>query len=126
MAPLTVSGLLRTRIFARSTVVLTSATLTLGGNFDAMAAGWGLGGEETGTAWRGIDVGSPFEHAKSGILYVAKHLPAPGRDGVGSEQQLDEIAALITAAGGRTLGLFSSMRAAKATADLIEWVAFWN
>ncbi|GAS95616.1 ATP-dependent helicase dinG [Mycolicibacterium canariasense] len=120
VAPLTVSGLLRTRIFARSTVVLTSATLTLGGNFDAMAAGWGLSGADTGTAWRGIDVGSPFEHAKSGILYVAKHLPAPGRDGVGSEQQLDEIAALITAAGGRTLGLFSSMRAAKATAEVMS------
>ncbi|MGJ6123035.1 ATP-dependent DNA helicase [Mycolicibacterium sp. Y3] len=117
VAPLTVSGLLRTRIFQRSTVVLTSATLTLGGNFTAMAAGWGLAGEETGTAWRGIDVGSPFEHAKSGILYVAKHLPAPGRDGTGSAAQLDEIAELITAAGGRTLGLFSSMRAAKATAE---------
>ena len=115
VAPLSVSGLLRTRIFARSTVVLTSATLTLGGNFEAMAAGWGLGGED-GSPWRGIDVGSPFEHAKSGILYVAKHLPAPGRDGT-SPAQLDEIATLITAAGGRTLGLFSSMRAAKATAE---------
>ncbi|MGH3583248.1 MAG: ATP-dependent DNA helicase, partial [Mycobacterium sp.] len=115
VAPLSVSGLLRTRIFARSTVVLTSATLTLGGNFEAMAAGWGLAGED-GSPWRGMDVGSPFEHAKSGILYVAKHLPAPGRDGT-SPAQLDEIATLITAAGGRTLGLFSSMRAAKATAE---------
>jgi ATP-dependent DNA helicase DinG len=120
VAPLTVSGLLRTRVFARSTVVLTSATLTLGGNFDAMAAGWGLGGEGTETRWRGMDVGSPFEHAKSGILYVAKHLPAPGRDGVGSAEQLDEIAELVTAAGGRTLGLFSSMRAAKATAEAMS------
>ncbi|MDO3398964.1 ATP-dependent DNA helicase [Mycolicibacterium neoaurum] len=119
VAPLSVSGLLRTRLFARATAVLTSATLTLGGSFDGMAAAWGLSGGDPPGRWRGLDVGSPFDHAKSGILYVAKHLPPPGRDGTGSPAQLDEIEALITAAGGRTLGLFSSMRAAKATAELM-------
>ncbi len=119
VAPLSVSGLLRTRLFDHSTAVLTSATLTIGGNFDGMAAAWGLSGGEGKTTWRGLDVGSPFDHAKSGILYVAKHLPPPGRDGTGSPAQLDEIEALITAAGGRTLGLFSSMRAAKATAEVM-------
>lgn len=119
VAPLSVSGLLRTRLFARATAVLTSATLTLGGSFDAMAAAWGLSGGDSADTWRGLDVGSPFDHAKSGILYVAKHLPPPGRDGSGSAAQLDEIEALITAAGGRTLGLFSSMRAARATAEVM-------
>ncbi len=118
VAPLSVSGLLRTRLFENTTTVLTSATLTIGGTFDAMASAWGLTGGET--EWKGIDVGSPFEHAKSGILYVAAHLPPPGRDGTGSAEQLDEIAALITAAGGRTLGLFSSMRAAKAAAEIMR------
>ncbi|WP_304111428.1 ATP-dependent DNA helicase [Mycolicibacterium bacteremicum] len=119
VAPLSVSGLLRTRLFARATAVLTSATLTLGGSFDAMAAAWGLSGGDSADTWRGLDVGSPFDHAKSGILYVAKHLPPPGRDGSGSAAQLDETEALITAAGGRTLGLFSSMRAARATAEVM-------
>ncbi|VEG39489.1 DNA helicase, Rad3 [Mycolicibacterium flavescens] len=118
VAPLSVSGLLRTRLFENTTTVLTSATLTIGGTFDAMASAWGLTGGET--EWKGIDVGSPFEHAKSGILYVAAHLPPPGRDGTGSAEQLDEIAALVTAAGGRTLGLFSSMRAAKAAAEIMR------
>ena len=104
---------MRGRLFEQSTAVLTSATLTIGGTFDAMAAAWGLTGDDDEAEWRGIDVGSPFEHAKSGILYVAAHLPPPGRDGTGSAEQLDEIEALITAAGGRTLGLFSSMRAAQ-------------
>jgi ATP-dependent DNA helicase DinG len=67
-------------------------------------------------AWSGIDVGSPFDHPRSGILYVARHLPPPGRDGLPA-QYLDEIQELITAAGGRTLGLFSSMRAARQAAD---------
>ncbi|BCO83184.1 MULTISPECIES: ATP-dependent DNA helicase [Mycobacterium] len=124
VAPLSVAGLLRRRVFSRSTVVLTSATLTIGGSFDAMAAAWGLTAptsDDGGDArWRGLDVGSPFQHAKAGILYVAAHLPPPGRDGVGSAEQLAEIAELITAADGRTLGLFSSMRAARAAAEAMR------
>lgn len=115
VAPLTVSGLLRTRLFALHTVVLTSATLALGGRFDVMAVGWGLPGDDEST-WQAMDVGSPFAHEKAAILYIAKHLPAPGRDGVGTAA-LDEIATLVAAAGGRTLGLFSSMRAAKEAAE---------
>jgi ATP-dependent DNA helicase DinG len=123
VAPLTVAALLRNRVFSRSTTVLTSATLTVGGSFDAMAAAWGLTGPDESTdypPWRGLDVGSPFQHAKAGILYVAAHLPPPGRDGTGSAEQLTEIAELITAAGGRTLGLFSSMRAARAAAEAMR------
>ncbi|OBA77326.1 ATP-dependent helicase [Mycobacterium sp. 1554424.7] len=122
VAPLSVAGLLRSEVFSRSTTVLTSATLAIGGSFDAMAAAWGLAAtdSEEPAAWRGLDVGSPFEHAKAGILYVAAHLPPPGRDGTGSAEQLTEIAELVTAAGGRTLGLFSSMRAARAAAEAMR------
>jgi ATP-dependent DNA helicase DinG len=119
VAPLSVAELLRSRVFSRSTAVLTSATLTLGGSFDAMAAAWGLTADDD-VRWRGLDVGSPFQHAKAGILYVAAHLPPPGRDGAGSAEQLSEIAELITAADGRTLGLFSSMRAARAAAEAMR------
>jgi ATP-dependent DNA helicase DinG len=123
VAPLSVAGLLRSQVFTRSTTVLTSATLTIGGSFDAMAAAWGLTASDDSAEhppWRGLDVGSPFEHAKAGILYVAAHLPPPGRDGTGSAEQLTEISELITAAGGRTLGLFSSMRAARAAAEAMR------
>ncbi len=122
VAPLSVADLLRGKVFARATTVLTSATLTVGGSFDAMAAAWGLATTEAAEAesWQGLDVGSPFQHAKAGILYVAAHLPPPGRDGTGSAEQLTEIAELITAAGGRTLGLFSSMRAARAAAEAMR------
>jgi ATP-dependent DNA helicase DinG len=140
VAPLTVSGLLRERLFSVRTTILTSATLTLGGNFDAMAGNWGLKPAEQlkaltidkGTAtdkaapsdkgilpWRGMDVGSPFEHGKHGILYIAKHLPIPGRDGL-PQEYLDELAELIEAAGGRTLGLFSSARAAKQASEALR------
>ena len=117
VAPLSVAALLRSRLFDTSTTVLTSATLTVGGTFDAMAQAWGLA---DGPQWLGLDVGSPFDHAKAGILYIAAHLPPPGRDGAGSDAQLDEIAGLIEACDGRTLGLFSSMRAAKAAAEAMR------
>lgn len=117
VAPLSVAGLLAAQVFGTATAVLTSATLTVGGSFDAMAQAWGLSED---TKWRGLDVGSPFDHARAGILYLAAHLPAPGRDGVGQDAQLDEIAALIEACDGRTLGLFSSMRAARAAAEAMR------
>src|SRR6202000_2198368 len=48
-------------------------------------------------------------------LYVPGHLPPPGRDQL-PEAYLTELEELIAAAGGRTLGLFSSMRAAQQAA----------
>jgi ATP-dependent DNA helicase DinG len=139
VAPLEVGTLLAERLFRRQTVVLTSATLALGGSFEPLARQWGLpsaapepsaarepsaGGEATaeaeatqvGLTWSGLDVGSPFDHRRAGILYVARHLPPPGRDGL-PESYPAELRELIEAAGGRTLGLFSSMRAARQAAE---------
>ncbi len=115
VAPMSVAMLVRERIFTDRTVVLTSATLELGGSFDAVAGTIGLRGEGAPT-WQGLDVGSPFDYPRQAIAYVAKHLPPPGRDGT-SVQALDEIEALVRAAGGRTLGLFSSTRAAQHAAE---------
>ncbi|MGA8978253.1 MAG: ATP-dependent DNA helicase, partial [Pedococcus sp.] len=111
VAPMSVAMLLRDKVFGDRTVVMTSATLELGGTFDAVAGTMGLRGEGA-PEWRGLDVGSPFDYPQQAIAYVAAHLPAPGRDGI-SEATLDEIEALVRASGGRTLGLFSSMRAAR-------------
>ena len=83
---------------------------------DESSTGDGEGKRMAALAWSGIDVGSPFDHPRSGILYVARHLPPPGRDGL-PEAYLTELCELIVAAGGRTLGLFSSMRAARQAAD---------
>nr|WP_246193304.1 ATP-dependent DNA helicase [Kitasatospora atroaurantiaca] len=137
VAPLSVSGLLREKLYQERSVVLTSATLKLGGDFNGVAASVGLPGEgrlpdvrgpeepaldegeDAPPYWRGIDVGSPFAYPKQGILYVAKHLPPPGRE-PDRPEMLDELAELIGAAGGRTLGLFSSMRAAQAAAEALR------
>ena len=122
-SPLSVAGLMREGIFAKRPVVLTSATLSIGGSFDAVASSVGLtepyaaegDAEPERPRWRGLDVGSPFEYARQGIVYVAKTLPPPSRDGIAPDT-LAEVAELLWAAGGRTLGLFASQRAAEAAA----------
>jgi ATP-dependent DNA helicase DinG len=127
VAPLEVGHVLRTRLFGERTVALTSATLALGGSFTPLAIQWGLPSangqsrpdEAERLTWTGLDVGSPFDHPRSGILYVARHLPPPGRDQL-PEAYLTELEELIHAAGGRTLGLFSSMRAAKEAAGALR------
>lgn len=170
-APLAVNGLIRTNLLAGRASVLTSATLSLGGEFRPMARAIGLegageaaaatasvatpaavlgapggsegtdaggaasageasargraGAEGTGSSatatlpWHGVDVGSPFDYPRQGILYIARRLPPPGREPA-TDAQLDEIEALVTAAGGRTLGLFSSRRAAVAVGEAMR------
>ena len=112
-APLDVAGLIRERLISEKASVFTSATLALGGNFDAMARHLGIEDPIT------MDAGSPFDYGSQGILYVASHLPRPGPGGI-SEVALDELASLIEAAGGRTLGLFSSHRAGQAAAEAMR------
>ena len=117
IAPLSVAGLLRSSLFDRGPVAITSATLTVGGGFDPLLSALGLSDE--GDRVVTMDVGSPFDHARQGILYVAQHLPPPGRDGVAMEA-LDELAELIEAAGGRTLALFSSWRGVERAAEYLR------
>ncbi|MFM6841420.1 MAG: ATP-dependent DNA helicase, partial [Candidatus Planktophila sp.] len=120
LAPLSVSHVLRSNLLTQSPVIATSATLTVGNGFDAMAKsiGFVVGNEadeevdddeiDPGNV-QFLDVGSPFDFANQGMLYLPKHLPEPTRDGT-SPQVLEELGELIDAAGGRTLALFSSWR----------------
>ena len=72
-----------------------------------------------GPGWRSLDVGSPFDYARQGILYVAAHLPRPSVSGLPTAAG-EELLALVGALGGRTLGLFSSRRAAQQAAELLR------
>lgn len=116
LAPIEVAGSVATGLLAERTAVLTSATLALGGGFEPMARALGLTLSEQ--RWEGLDVGSPFDYPRQGILYVAAHLPRPGA-GI-SEAALDEMLALAEASGGGMLGLFSSRRAAQEAAEVLR------
>ncbi len=112
-APLDVAVRIASTLVGEKASVMTSATLALGGDFDAIARHLGIVDPVT------LDAGSPFDYENQGILYVAAHLPRPGPGGI-SVEALDELAALIAAAGGRTLGLFSSHRAALAATEAMR------
>ena len=116
LAPIEVAGSVAGHLLNGRTSVMTSATLALGESFDPMARALGLSLAEQ--PWRGIDVGSPFDYPRQGILYVAAHLPRPGA-GI-SEAALDEMLALVEASGGGMLGLFSSKRAAQEAAEVLR------
>ncbi len=118
VAPLSVAGTLATHLYPERTVVATSATLALGGAFDTVARALGLTGADA-PKWTSLDVGSPFRYAKQGILYVAAHLPRPTQSGL-SDPAAAELVELVTALGGRTLGLFSSRRAAERAAEVVR------
>ena len=128
LAPLAVSDVLRGNLLTQTPVIATSATLTVGKSFDAIAKniGFVIAGkndeeneeDESEEDEKGmmdpanlqiLDVGSPFDFANQGMLYLPKDLPEPGRDGP-SKEALTELGELIEAAGGRTLALFSSWR----------------
>jgi ATP-dependent DNA helicase DinG len=132
LAPLAVSDVLRGNLLTQTPVIATSATLTVGKSFDAIARniGFVIGGknedevedDEERSEKKGVmdpanlqilDVGSPFDFANQGMLYLPKDLPEPGRDGP-SIEALTELGELIQAAGGRTLALFSSWRGVEA------------
>ena len=117
IAPLSVGLQLRDGLFADRTVILTSATLTVGDSFDVAAAALGLQGEGA-PRWTSIDVGSPFDYRKQGIMYVAGDLKPPGF-GV-HEGQLERLRELCEASEGGALGLFSSKRAAERAAEYMR------
>lgn len=109
LAPLDVSEGIREHLLNERSVVATSATLSLGGRFDAAARALGL------VTYVAEDFGSPFDYGVQGIVYAASHLPKPTREGI-SEDALAELVDLIDASGGGALCLFSSRRGAEAAA----------
>jgi len=124
LAPLSVSHVLRDNLLTMAPVIATSATLTIGKSFDAVARqiGFIVGSEADDhdestyesdqidpANVQMLDVGSPFDFASQGMLYMPRHLQEPGRDGPGLDA-LTELGELAEAAGGRTLALFSSWR----------------
>jgi ATP-dependent DNA helicase DinG len=104
VAPLDVGSVLDSLWWSREdspTAVLTSATIP-----PAMGERLGL----APGAFDQLDVGSPFDYSSAALLYCARHLPDPRDPGFEAASH-EELAALIAAAGGRTMALFTSWRA---------------
>jgi ATP-dependent DNA helicase DinG len=109
VAPIDVADVLRETLWTRPTVVLTSATIP-----PRLGQRLGLDGDDHIE----MDVGSPFDYEHHALLYCAAHLPDP-REAAFEPAMHDELEALIRAAGGRTLALFTSWRAMDAAAEAL-------
>ena len=108
-APLDVSETMAAQVFSQIPVVMTSATLPRG-----LAARVGAPSGST----HELDVGSPFAYKENGLLYCATSLPDRRRPEAEAAIH-DEIEALVLAAGGRTLALFTSRRAMSLAAEVL-------
>ncbi len=110
MAPVDVGPTLAERLWSETTAVLTSATIP-----PAAIARLGLPPDGVDQ----LDVGSPFDHEHNALLYCAAHLPDP-RETAWEGAAHAELRALIEAAGGRTLALFTSYRAMDAAVEVLR------
>jgi ATP-dependent DNA helicase DinG len=118
VAPLDVGATFREKLWGRDdapTAVLTSATIPPGlGERLGLPAG----------SYDQVDVGSPFSYDEQSLLYCPLHLPDP-RDARFETAMQDELVALIEAAEGRTLALFTSWRAMRASVQAVRDRVRW-
>lgn len=100
--PIDVSAILSEKLFENvPSVVLTSATLAVGGEFDFLKTRLGLNTN------RALVVASPFDYQEQAILYVPQHLPEPKGQGY-SAAAAREIVRLLAITEGRAFCLFTS------------------
>ena len=134
LAIVDVGPVLAGALYPKVTVVATSATLATGGRFEGLARRLGLSlpapdpaaeddaaepvGSSVAPRFSALAVPSPFDHPRQGFLYVARHLPEPNDAGFSAAMH-EELHALIGAAGGRTLALFTSRAAMERAADAL-------
>ena len=123
VAPLWIGPKLMTLLGDR-TLIATSATMTVGGTFDSFIRTLALaepavtleGKTQQPRKFAAVDVGTPFNYDQQAVLYIPTlDFPAPvGQDRFAhTEAVLDEVTALVKAAGGRTLALFTTRKAAE-------------
>ena len=118
-SPIDLGALFRDRVFARvGAVVLTSATLTGGGGFKYLRSRMGL--EESGTV--PVDelmVPSPFDYARSTLLYTPRDLPEVA-DAAFTASAAARAAELIAITGGGAFVLCTSNRSMRAIAAALR------
>ncbi|HTT87636.1 MAG TPA: ATP-dependent DNA helicase, partial [Acidimicrobiales bacterium] len=108
--PIEIGPVLAEGLWPEVTAVLTSATVP-----PSLGERLGLPVADT----KVVDVGSPFPYDEAALLYCAAHLPDRRRPESDAAVH-DELAALITAAGGRALALFTSWRAMRGALDALR------
>jgi Rad3-related DNA helicase len=114
IAPIHVGSLLQKRLFSqKESVILTSATLSTQGNFNHISERLGLDDTDE------LLVDSPFDYLKAVMLCLPKDMPDPNSRSY-QEAVQQAMIDVCRAAGGRTMGLFTSHAAVQATRSGIK------
>ena len=112
--PIDVSKTLATRLFdAVDTVVLTSATLTVAGQFEFAQKRLGLENART------LRIESQYDFGQQAVLYVPPHLPDPRQNDF-ARRAADEIEYVLEASRGRAFVLFTSYQQMRVVYELLR------
>ena len=123
-APLDVSGILAEKLFEeKDCVVLTSATLSTGGDFEYLKRRVGFppfysppnGGKQGGE----LLVGSPFDYERAAQVLIPEDMPQPNANGYVAAVT-DVLSQLGRALEGRTMALFTSHSSLRAVAQRLR------
>jgi DNA polymerase-3 subunit epsilon/ATP-dependent DNA helicase DinG len=114
-APLHIGSLMQKYLWHdKSSVILTSATLTAAGEFNY------LKGRLNADEAYELAVGSPFDYESSVLLYIANDIPEPS-DRSGHQRAIEQgILKLCIATGGKALVLFTSYDQLKRTSHSVS------
>jgi len=113
--PIDVSSILAENLFSKvGAVILTSATLTVGGSFDYAKSRLGLPSART------LAVAGLFDYSKQALLYVPQDLPDP-RDARFPNAAADLILRLLELSRGRAFVLFTSYAQMRQVYDRVSW-----
>lgn len=109
-APIEVAPFLTDWLWSKASAILVSATLTVNGRFDFVAAKLGLVGAKT------LDVGTPFDYTKQALLFTPPaNAPSPKARGAWLTYSAAMTQEMVETAGGGALLLFTSSEAMKAS-----------
>ena len=118
-SPIDVSAALRERLFEKvPTIVLTSATLAVGGSFGFVKRRLGIDNAKEKI------FESNFDYARQSLLYTPLHLPDPREPNFG-QRAAEEVVEILKATEGRAFVLFTSYAQMRAVYDRVrEMVRF--
>lgn len=114
LTPLEVAPIFRGQMQGRRGAwIFTSATLAVGNHFDHFAGRLGIDEAETEL------LDSPFDYTNNALLYLPTGMPQPNNPDY-TEAVVTAALPVIEASGGRAFLLFTSHRALKSAANLLQ------
>lgn len=120
-APVDVAAAMQETLFGKvCPVVLTSATLTTGSNFEFLRERLGLTPEQSQREVNTLSLGSPFDFKKNALIYLARDLPDPSQVQAFENAAIQRVGEVLLATKGRAFVLCTSFRMVDATAIALQ------